>query len=73
METFLNFCFISLVKRFVMIGNTGSNKKECAKKMGEKFGLTVIETGSLLNSEVQKKTDLGAKIERCFHNKEYGK
>ena len=54
-----------------MIGPAGAQKKEHCKKLAEAFGLNVIEIGTLLRSEVQKKTDLGAKIQIAFNKNEY--
>ena len=63
----------SEVKRFILIGPPGSEKKEYCKKIREQFGVSVIETGSLLRKEVQKQTDNGIKIQQAFDDKKYGK
>lgn len=61
------------VKRIVLIGAPGCEKKEQARGLREKYGMQVIETSALLKKEVDKKSDLGAKIEQSMKNREYGK
>ena len=62
-----------LVKRFILIGAPGSEKKEYCKKLREAFGINIIETGTLLKKEIQKQTDNGIKIQKAFDDKRYGK
>lgn len=50
------------VKRFLIIGPAGSSRREHCKKLAATYGMNVVDTGSLLKLEVQKKTDLGTKI-----------
>lgn len=59
------------VKRIFILGPPGSERREYAKKLRENFGLNIIETGSLLKKEVQKKSDLGLKIAQNMSNREY--
>ena len=40
--------FVNLVKRIFLLGPPGSDRKDYAKRLKEKFNLTVIETGDLL-------------------------
>lgn len=45
------------MKRVFIIGPPGAERKEFAKRAKDKFPLTIIETGSLLKKEVEKKTE----------------
>lgn len=56
-----------------MIGPPGSEKKDYAKKLRERYGMSVVETGSLLKKEMQKKTAHGLKVKKAFERREYGK
>ena len=49
-----------------MMGPAGSSRREHCKKLAATYGMNVIETGTLLKLEVQKKTDLGTKIQAAF-------
>jgi len=42
------------MKRMFLLGPTGSGRKAYCKTIKENFNLTVIETGSLLQKEIQK-------------------
>ena len=55
----------------MMIGPAGSSRRDHCKKLAATYGLNVIETGSLLKLEVQKKTDLCAKIQAAFDENSY--
>lgn len=71
MVSLIQILNIFKVKRFLIVGPAGSNRREHCKKLAETFKLNVIETGALLKLEVQKKTDLGAKIQEAFDKHEY--
>ena len=62
-----------IVNRVVLIGPPGSEKKDYAKKLRERYGMSVVETGTLLKKEMQKKSPLGARVRKAFERREYGK
>lgn len=51
------------------MGPPGCFRQENALFLSEHFGWTCITTGDLLRKEVQKKTQIGKRIQECF--KEY--
>jgi adenylate kinase len=50
------------VRRVLIVGPSGSNRKENALALGEYFGWTCISMGDLLKKEVSKKTELAQAI-----------
>jgi adenylate kinase family enzyme len=50
------------VKRIFLLGPTGSERKEYAKRLKDQFNLTFIETSDLLSKEATKDTPQGKKI-----------
>jgi hypothetical protein len=51
-----------IVRRVLIVGPSGSNRKENALALGEYFGWTCISMGDLLKKEVSKKTELAQAI-----------
>ena len=64
---------IYIVNRVVLIGPPGSEKKDYAKKLRERYGMSVVETGTLLKKEMQKKSEMGKRVRKAFERREYGK
>lgn len=61
------------MKRFFILGPPGSERKEYSKRLREKFGMNVIETGTLLKKEITKKSDNAEAIKKAFENRTLGK
>ena len=59
---FINF-YSYKVKRFIIVGPPGSNRKEIAlslnEYLSEDMSLSCISVGDLLNKEIQKKSEIG--------------
>ena len=57
---------LAKVKRFIIVGPPGSNRKEIALQLNEylseNMNLSCISVGDLLNKEIQKKSDIGQEI-----------
>lgn len=51
-----------LVKRIFLLGPSGSDRKEYAKRLKDQFSLTMIETGDLLKKEAEQDTPQGRRI-----------
>lgn len=56
-----------------LLGPTGSGRKGYCKTLRETFNINIIETGTLLQKEVQKQTEHGKKIEEAFKARAFGK
>ena len=54
----------------VLLGAPGSGKGTQAKVLAGKYGLAIISTGDILRGEVQKKSQLGRKIESYMNGGE---
>ena len=55
------------------MGPPGCFRQENALFLSEHFGWKCITTGDLLRKEVQKKTQIGKRIQECFKEYHYGK
>ena len=58
------------MRRVFFVGAPGSKKAEHAKAVAERFGWRCINVGYLLQSEVDKKTEMGQKIfndKKAYH------
>ena len=55
--TFFDLFFIHTVKRVFIVGPPGCERKDYAKRIREKYPMTIISTGDLLKKEITKKTD----------------
>ena len=51
-----------IVRRVLIVGPSGCNRKENALALGEYFGWMCISMGDLLKKEVSKKTELAQAI-----------
>ena len=58
----IRFNVTVIVRRVLIVGPSGSNRKENALALGEYFGWTCISMGDLLKKEVSKKTELAQAI-----------
>jgi hypothetical protein len=58
----ISFNLAVIVRRVLIVGPSGSNRKENALALGEYFGWTCISMGDLLKKEVSKKTELAQAI-----------
>lgn len=54
-----------LVKRIFILGPSGSERKEYAKRLKDRFNLTFIETSDLLSKESKKDTADAKKIKEA--------
>jgi len=54
------------VKRLFVVGPPGCERKEYAKRIREKYPMTIISTGDLLKKEITKKTDHSEAIKQAF-------
>src|SRR3990172_1257739 len=54
----------------VLLAEPGSGKGTQAKVLAGKYGLAIISTGDILRGEVQKKSQLGRKIESYINGGE---
>ncbi len=54
------------MRRILVVGPAGSNRKENALALGEYFGWQCISMGDLLKKEVMKKTEYAAAISESF-------
>lgn len=48
------------------MGSPGCYRKENAQNLAEHFGWKCIDSGELLRREVNKKSEVGKKIQDCF-------
>jgi len=53
-----------MIRKIVILGAPGSGKGTQAKKLQKEFGWNHISTGDILRSEIEKKSDVGAKVEQ---------
>ncbi len=54
--------------RICLLGPPGSGKGTVAKKIHERYGVPVIEVGSLLREEASKQTTLGKRIKKIIES-----
>ena len=57
---------MDIVRRVLIVGPSGSNRKENALALGEYFGWACISMGDLLKKEVSKKTEYAQAIQESF-------
>jgi len=53
-----------MVRNLIILGAPGSGKGTQAKKLQEEFGWSHISTGDILRAEIEKKSDVGIKVEK---------
>jgi adenylate kinase family enzyme len=62
-----------IVKRFLVLGPDGEQRRKYCEVLKKKYGMVSIEVGNLLKLEVQKKTELGQKIEPLLKKRQNSK